>query len=182
MKQSRQNIKMLLWFGSLVLGGLLFFFALYQPQQRTLQEEKFLLEEQRVQLISLKNFLNAHPDLTAYEKEVEAKEHKAAVMLPEHMQLSPFVSDMQKLAVRSNVALASIKPDKISSQGDYDELAVAVEATGDYFQLLDFLKAIENMPRFVRVRQMLMQAEEQQLHCRLLLVVYARSEKSGENL
>jgi Pilus assembly protein, PilO. len=89
---------------------------------------------------------------------------------------------MQKLAVRSNVVLASIKPDKINSQADYDELAVAVEATGNYFQLLAFLKAVENMPRFVRVRQMLIQAEEKQLRGRFLLVVYAKKEKAMGNL
>jgi len=182
MKRSRQKIKILLWFGSFVLIGLLFFFALYQPKQQALQEKKFLLGAQREQLISLKNFLNAHPDLAAYEKEIAEKENKVAIMLPEHMQLSPFVSDMQKLAVRSNVVLASIKPDKINSQADYDELAVAVEATGNYFQLLAFLKAVENMPRFVRVRQMLIQAEEKQLRGRFLLVVYAKKEKAMGNL
>lgn len=180
MAKNKQRLKLGLWLTALAAIGGLFFFGLYEPQQQAIREQKILMETEKRELISIENFLNEHPDLAAYEAEMNKKEKVVGAMLPEDMQLSLFMLDIQKIAVQDHIVLNGMKPDKISRQDRYAELPIKIDAAGNYFQLLDFLKDIESRPRFARVKKLQVHAAENLLHCKFLLVIYARSAPNKE--
>lgn len=145
----------------------------YVPRQQKLLNLTATVTEKETSIISIENFMNEHPDMPAYEQELQKKDDFLAQMLPNNMELSSFLSEVEKLAVTSQVTLVQIKPNKLISKGTYQEIPVLLEFQGNYFQILHFLRQIEAAHRFNTGSHLSIQKQDDVLVCKLLLSIYS---------
>jgi hypothetical protein len=70
----------------------------------------------------------------------------------------------------SGVAMKRFSPDKPTGIGNYKVLKFEVAATGEYFELIDFMDRLERGSRYVRIDEFEIQAEQSvlSLRCRIL--------------
>lgn len=93
--------------------------------------------------------------------------------LPESMEQGRFLSLLQQEALRHGVVLTEVMPGSARSTERFAELAVETEICGSYFQVLDFLEAMEQSGRFLRIENTKVKSENGLLHCRILFKIYA---------
>jgi Tfp pilus assembly protein PilO len=181
MKQIKGKQGLILCIGGLIIISIVFFYGVYEPQQQNIVNQKALQKEGQKKLILVKNFLNEHPNLVFYEKEVDEKEAIVEMMLPENMQISKFIRAMETFAQKHKIFLAAMKPDIIRQQDGIRSVAFAMEFYGDYFSLVAFLQEIERMQPFVCVKKLSIQAEEHRLNCKMVIETYAKMEIEKSN-
>ncbi len=70
----------------------------------------------------------------------------------------------------SGVGMKRFSPDKPTGIGNYKVLKFEVAATGEYFELVDFMDRLERGSRYVRIDEFEIQAEQSvlSLRCRIL--------------
>jgi len=159
-------------FGLIFLSTTVYTFV-YVPRQQKLLDLTATVTEKETSIISIENFMNEHPDMPAYEQELQKKDDFLAQMLPNNMELSSFLSEVEKLAAASQVTLVQIKPNKLISKGTYQEIPILLEFQGNYFQILHFLRQIEAAHRFNTGSHLSIQKQDDVLVCKLLLSIYS---------
>lgn len=181
MKQINGRQGLVLCIGGLIIISIAFFHSVYEPQQQNIVNQKMLQKEDQRKLILIKNFLNEHPNLASYEKEMDTKAAVVEMMLPETMQISTFIRSMETFAQKHKIFLAAMKPDIIKQQNEIRSVAFAMEFYGDYFSLVSFLQEIERMQPFVCIKKLSVQAEEHRLNCKMVIETYAEMEIEKSN-
>lgn len=181
MKQIKGKQGLAVCIGGLLIISIGFFYGVYMPQQENIMNQKAVQKENQKKLILVKNFLNEHPDLASYEKEIDEKEAIVEMMLPETMQISKFIRSMETFAQKHKIFLAAMKPDVIKQQDEIRSVAFAMEFYGDYFSLVAFLQEIEKMQPFVCIKKLSVQAEEHRLNCKMVIETYAEMEIEKSN-
>lgn len=125
-----------------------FFLLLYQPKNdevADLEEQAATLQAQQAQLTSqisrLKQVRREAPD-------IEAQLAAAEAVIPRSAALPVFVRQMQQAADDSGVTLLSLSPGAPSAVADGPDglasISVSASVTGGYFQLVDFLRRLED--------------------------------------
>ena len=145
----------------------------YVPRQQKLLDLAATVKEKETSVISIENFMNKHPDLPSYEQELQKKADFLSQLLPNNMELSSFLSEVEKLAAASQVTLLQIKPNKLISKGTYQEIPILLEFQGNYFQILHFLRQIEAAQRFNAGSHLSIQRQDDILVCKLVLSIYS---------
>ena len=158
--------------GMIFLSVMVYTFV-YVPRQQKILELTAAVTEKETSVISIENFMNEHPDMPAYEQELQKKDDFLAQMLPNNMALSSFLSEVEKMAAVSQVTLVQIKPNKLISKGNYQEIPILLEFQGDYFQILHFLRQIETARRFNKGSYLSIQRQDDVLVCKLVLSIYS---------
>jgi len=158
--------------GMIFLSVMVYTFV-YVPRQQKILELTAAVTEKETSVISIENFMNEHPDMPAYEQELQKKDDFLAQMLPNNMALSSFLSEVEKMAAVSQVTLVQIKPNKLISKGNYQEIPILLEFQGDYFQILHFLRQIETARRFNKGSHLSIQRQDDVLVCKLVLSIYS---------
>ncbi|SEJ08923.1 Pilus assembly protein, PilO [Propionispira arboris] len=145
----------------------------YVPRQQELLDLTATVTEKETSVISIENFMNEHPDMAAYEQELRKKNDFLSQMLPNNMELSSFLSEVEKMAAASQVTLLQIKPNKLISKDNYQEIPILLEFQGNYFQILHFLRQIEAARRFNKGSHLSIQTQDGVLVCKLVLSIYS---------
>jgi len=65
---------------------------------------------------------------------------------------SQLLSEIEKLARKSSVFLADIKPGSVTKFGSYKEYTVEIETESEISSLVDFIYQLERSPRLLRVK------------------------------
>lgn len=168
---------------ALALGGLfaacilaaagLFYWFVYLPQRA--QIEKLTLEANigQAKIAEIERFLNAHPDLAAYERETRAKLEMLAKKLPDDHEISAFVAQAQQAANDSGVILVRVAPGQANARGAYTETPLLVEFRGNYVQTLEFIRKLERIERFNSIDRMELKSQEGSLGGKFMMLVYA---------
>ena len=171
----------LLYTGLFLTGCLSAVYVLcYQPLQREVARQQEITADQQKDLAEVENFLQQHPDLNSFRGELERKSVAISSMLPDQMEVGPFMAAIEQSALQSKVVITSMKPGAVVEGSICAELPVEVTVQGGYFDLLAFLQAVEALPRCVHVRKMQIENQNTQLSCKLLVVIYADGEKIAE--
>lgn len=128
--------------------GISFAYFVYMPQQE--QIAVLTMEKQRgaAALAQAEKFLNDHPDFAVYEREILGKRRFLDLKLPDTLELSAFLAQIEESAVLSRVRLVKVNPGERVSLAAYDEARVFVGVRGGYAEVLDFLKRLEQSVRF----------------------------------
>lgn len=131
----------------------------------------------RAELTRLVNFQNAHLDMAAYEQAVTEADASASRALPSELMPSEFISIVQREALRAQVRLTSLAPGDVTELSELGvvELPITVTARAGYFQLLDFLGALADSPRFLLVKGMAIEQKDGELECQITIAIYARA-------
>lgn len=83
----------------------------------------------------------------------------------------------------SNVTMQRFSPDKPDGIGNYKVLKFEVGATGEYYQLIDFMDRLERGERYVRIDEFEIAAEQNtlKLRCRILCLAGTTYEDMRES-
>ena len=149
-----------------------FYFYLYTPQREEIIELNHQLSLQEQQIKVVESFIDKHPDITAYDKELSAKLNKIDKMMPENPDVSGFIDEISKLADKSSVKITNISPGKFVDKSNYRELAIELKISGDYFSILNFLKELDGLDRLTSVATVKTLAKGEVIESDLAVLVY----------
>ncbi len=152
----------------------------YQPLQREVAQQREITAGKQQELAEVEHFLQLHPDMNSFRGELDRKSAAISSMLPDQMEVGPFMAAIEQSALQSKVVVSSMTPGAVVSGSICAELPIEITVQGGYFDLLAFLQAVEALPRCVHVRKMQIEKQNTQLSCKLLLVIYADGEKIAE--
>ncbi|HML86856.1 MAG TPA: type 4a pilus biogenesis protein PilO [Methylomusa anaerophila] len=165
--------------GSGILSVIVFLcLAIIIPQQKKINELKLThnLEQQKV--LNIEAYARKHPDADHYLKELDKKLTQLDEMLPRQPAIGAFMTAVEAAADSSGVRLIETKPLSIVKKSEYREIPLEITARGSYWQMLAFLKRLENMQRFNSMTNVTVRTvsgipeSDDLLECKLLLVVY----------
>jgi len=171
----RKKLYLLSAAGLLLLSGIIFWQGPYQAQRQVIEGRQAVLQQQKEQVLSVENFLNAHGEAAAYEAEIARRSAKQHQQLPYQLETGKFLAELQQLAVDKGIVLHAAAPGAVAGKAGCRQLPLRVTIAGDYFSLLDFLQGLEEMERFSSVDELELHSEEGRLSCQLLIHIYGRS-------
>jgi len=165
--------KIILFGAGIAAVIVVFYLYLWLPQTERIAAltAQYQTERQRVQTIEA--FANAHPDIGAYETELNNKLAQVDKMLPNNAEISEFIIEAENIAKISGVQLLRIKPAPAVNKNGYREIPLEMVVKGNYFQTLSFLKKLEEITRFNSVLNLATQSKNGDLESKLSVVIYS---------
>ncbi len=150
----------------------LFFSCLFLPQKIQIVNltAQYQTERQKTQIIEM--YAAAHPDIERDLGELDGKLIQVDKMLPNSNDIYDFLVQLEQAAKGSSIQLVQIKPGQILNKNGYREIPVEIFIKGNYFQMLDFLKKLEDGPRFNTITSISIKAQKDNLDAAILVVVY----------
>lgn len=134
-----------------VLGVLLLLVLFYlfgwKPQSEELAEIRTQIDDTVAQQAMLQNEIASLEAVRATAPEIEAALAAAESLVPREAALPSALRQLQLAADDSGVQLDSIAAGRPAADADVPELAqvsLAINARGSYFQLVDFLRRVED--------------------------------------
>lgn len=170
MQREQQIALLLLLLAMLSLAGGIYFF---QEQRAELLEKQEKAGRNQREILQIENFMNAHLQEEDCAAELKKREELVQEQLPESMEQGKFLSMLQQKSLQHGAVLTEVIPGKARNLEQFAELSIETEVCGSYFQLLDFLEAMEQGGRFLRIENTKVKSENGTLHCRILFKIYA---------
>ena len=99
-------------------------------------------------------------DLEARAPELKADVDRLSAAVPTTPELASFIDAANALGVETGVTWVSVSPTPPATTGSTDTVQISMELEGGYFEVLDYLNRLENMPRLVVVDQVSLSASE----------------------
>ena len=130
------------------------------------------LREERNRVKQIQSFSLAHPEPAKHLNQLEEKLTVFNRMLPLEPQVGEFLTQSENSAKTSGVQFVSLKPGQMANKGGYRELSLELTIRGNYFQTMNFLKRIEEGPRFVAVTNVTMQSQSGQIQSKIWVSIY----------
>ena len=151
-----------------------------------LQEEKAAIledaEQISMEIIEIENFMNKHTNLKEYAADLSKQMEKADHALPDSMAQSSIISLFQHHALDQQIQLASITPGQAKREHDLLMLPINIKLKCNYFQLLDFLKAIQEDGRFLKINQVVVHTTDDKLSFEIEAIAYAMEAPQGTGM
>lgn len=164
----------LILYGVLLLaaGMLLSSLVLFPQEARILDLERQLSAE-RQKVAVVENFILAHPDPELYLQEMQRTQAKNELMLPENLDVSKFIAQLEKDTRTSKVRLLSVKPSAAAEKVGYREMPVEVVVEGSFYSVMSFLKLLEDGDRFCSPAAFMISPKQNVLSAKLNLLIFA---------
>ena len=99
-------------------------------------------------------------DLEARAPELQADVDRLNAAVPTTPELASFIDAANALGVETGVTWVSVSPTPPATAGASDTVQLSMELEGGYFQVLDYLNRLENMPRLVVVDQVSLSSKD----------------------
>ncbi len=154
-----------------------FFSFIHEPllqETAELNAEKELLIRQ---IIDIENFSNKHQDIRKYSAEVSRQQETADRALPDVLMESQVIQLLQQHAIKHHIQILSISPRQRKEETGLTVLPLQLKLDSNYFQLLDFLRDIQETGRFIKISHLEVHNQEDRLLFTLEASVYAMTEK-----
>lgn len=133
--------------GVIIILVLFYMFA-FKPQQEELAEVEAEIEEALAQESSLEARIATLQEVRARAPEIEAALATAESIIPREQALPSALRQLQLAADDAGAELTAVTPGRpVETEGEIAELAeltVNVVLSGSYFQLVDFLRRVED--------------------------------------
>jgi Tfp pilus assembly protein PilO len=132
-----------------VLIVLVWFFALYKPKSDDVASTKDDLSAAETDGQSLEATLARLRAIDQPQQQATLEQLNAAI--PETPDLADFIFQANNAAAESGVNWLSVSPSPpaASTTGGPTEIALTIQVNGGFFQVLDYLNRLENIPRLV---------------------------------
>lgn len=154
----------------ILIAFFLFPHAAWQEEREQIYKEQAATEQE---LIAVENFINAHGNMDEFYREMEEHQEHSLKAMPEEMEQGRFLEFLQRLALGCHVELLGVAPGEKIQEGDVAILPIRVQLRCRYFQLLDFLKGLQEGDRFLQVRDAKIHSDREGLACEIDLVIFA---------
>lgn len=157
-----------------LLAIMLFYFFIYQWQDQQILVLKNTVALEKQKTLQIENFLEKYPDISKYEQEIQNKIDLLNMRLPNNDGMAQFLVILENTAKKTGVKISNIKPNLPANKNNIAEYNIEIFVHGSYFQLLDFLKAMEDIPRFNLINTIDLQAQnkDQILSSKIILSIF----------
>lgn len=137
-----------------VLLVVLFWMFLWRPQSDQIAELEAERESVEQQQVILRQRINRLEDVRREAPEIEAEIMTAESIVPREIAMAGALRQLQMAADDAGVELVSITPSRPAQVQDAEDgfaaIAVSLQVNGEYFELIDFLRRIEDPAITVR--------------------------------
>ncbi len=156
-----------------VLGLLLFvsFQAVELGQYYKNQQNRLQAAQARFQVLQI--FQEQHPDLEAYQMEIENQRKHVDQLLPDRIEASALMPRLQQYALKSGLELRELLPGEAVNMQGTRALPLQIRLAGNYFGLLDFIKSLEKGSPYCQITAMELEQKDNLLTAMLQVHVYS---------
>lgn len=158
-----------------VISGALFYLLSYAPQSEALCAKEAEAVSLRKEIGEAANFRRSHPDPAKEAKSAAERKRALDIMIPANLDAGAFLMEAEKRAAESGVTLLGVAPGDTGTTGGFATEKLRLSVRGDYFELLDYLYALEQQGRFVKIDAMRGKVEEGVFKGEIELWIYARA-------
>ena len=166
------------FFGMAALAAVLgvsFYLLSYEPQSDALREKEAEAVSLRRAIGEAAAFRRSHPDPAKETKKLAERKRAVERMLPARLDAGAFLLEAEKRAAESGVTLLGVAPGDAGMTGGFATEKMRFSVRGDYFELLDYLYALEQQGRFVKIDAMHGKVEDGVFKGDIELWIYARA-------
>ena len=142
------------------------------PQELRISTLASQLQAERQKVAMVENFILAYPDADKRLFELQQSLARVETALPGSLDVSVFMSQLQRDAAATGVRLTNIKPSVLVDRAGYREMPIEVSFEGNYHTMLAFLKKLEDGERFSLPTGFLIQRKQDKLTTRLNLQIF----------
>ena len=150
-----------------------FFYFVHIPLQEETQQLEREAKDLSAQIIAVENFANKHQDIKEYSAAISKRQEKADRALPDSLEQSTVISLLQHHALNQQIQLVSITPGQTKTEHELIMLPIQIKLNCNYFQFLDFLKAIQEDGRFLQISRLGAHSTDDKLSFEIEATVYA---------
>lgn len=173
--------KVILFITSTLLVILLFYFLWLVPQTQRIGDLSNQVGFEKQRNGQIESFALAHPNSDEYLLEVDQKVFTVNQLLPNELDVSDFLVQLNQTAITSGVRLVQIKPAQPVNKSGYREIPVEILIRGSYFQTLNFLTKFDNVPRFAMINNISTQSRQNILESKLSVSIYCYGVTQTQN-
>ena len=155
--------------------GASFYLLSYEPQSDALRTKEAEAVSLRREIGEAAAFRRSHPDPAKEAKLVAERKRAVEMMLPARLEAGAFLLETEKSAAESGVTLLGVVPGEAGTKGGFAAEKLRLSVRGDYFELLDYLYALEQQGRFVKIDAMRGKVEDGVFKGDIELWIYARA-------
>lgn len=159
--------------GCCVLGALMFINFFHLPQLRETAAAQIAVESARAEVAVLQSVIARHENTDEWRRETETLRHKAQLALPSQTAQSDFIVFLQSAALRHNMRLVAVQPQKPHREADVLFIPIKLKMSGSYFDLINFLQTLQDGERFVTFDGMAVKSVGAALDITLDVTIYA---------
>lgn len=166
------------FFGMAALAAALgasFYLLACAPQSDALREKEEEASALRREIETAAAFRRAHPDPAKEAKAAAERKRAVEKMLPARLDTGAFLAEAEKRAAASGVMLLGVAPGDPGTSGGFATEKLRLSVRGDYFAMLDFLYALEQQGRFVKIEAVRGNVEGGVFKGEIELWIYARA-------
>ena len=145
--------------------------ALYPQEERIVARQQQLRQELQ-KVATVEKYVLNHPDMDKHLQDLQQGLLRAEKSLPASMDVSEFLSALERDARAAGVRLSAVKPGTVTDRAGYREMPLEISVEGNYFATLAFLKKLEDGIRFNLPASFLIQQKQNVLVTRLNLLIY----------
>ena len=142
------------------------------PQEVRISTLASQLQAERQKVAMVENFILAYPDADKRLFELQQSLARVETALPGSLDVSVFMSQLQRDAAATGARLTNIKPSVLVDRAGYREMPIEVSFEGNYHTTLAFLKKLEDGERFSLPTGFLIQRKQDKLTTRLNLQIF----------
>jgi type IV pilus assembly protein PilO len=142
-----------------VLFILLFYFGLIVPQNEKITQAMTQMDTEKQKVLTVENFAASRPNLDQYLNDLDIKMAQINSMLPNNPEMSDFLKQAEQYARETGLALIQVHTGQIANKNGYREIPVEISVQGSYLQTVNFVKKLEDGTRFVVVRNIQMNSQ-----------------------
>ena len=128
-----------------------FYEFFYLPQRAELSAKQGEAVRLRREIAEASSFRRAHPSPEQETKSLGARTRFVDAMIPTRLDEGAFLAETEKKAAAAGVALLGVAPGDGEEADGFVQKKIRLSVRGEYFALLDFLYAMEQQGRFVKI-------------------------------
>jgi Tfp pilus assembly protein PilO len=133
---------------------------LFSPARSDASKVDTEVKAAKAKSLSLETEKKQLEDLEKRAPEIEADRDRLRNAVPDQPDLATFIEQANQLGVDTGVTWVSVSPTEPAAGTAAGTIQVALQVTGGYYQVLDYLNRLESIPRLVVVDQVSLTASD----------------------
>lgn len=150
--------------------NILFLWPLVHDQ---LKEDQVKIEQLEVQIMELQNFLRCHENIDEFMLETEKYNAQVKQLLPNEAKTGEFMGELAAIAEKNQLVIKGFKPKTLPKSGKgYEEISLELIIQGEYFPIMEFMKALQQTTRFNRLNNIKLNTTPHGLECCMNISIF----------
>jgi len=145
------KIKLGIFIGLMVLPTLVFWFALFQPGKKTIEQLEAKKATLNKEVDELKAKIADRPKFLKELEDTEKKFAETSKLLPEEKEIPSLLTNISDLGRRAGLNFLSFKPKGSIPKDFYTEIPVSIKVDGPYHNVGLFFNKVSKLDRIVSV-------------------------------